>query len=152
VAKYVVARVDDVPEMGNIVVEVNGREIGIFRVHGEFYGLLNRCPHRGGPMCKGQMVSTLRSERPGHYQRDDDRVFVECPWHGWEFEVSTGQSYFDPVRTRIRPYPVEVAHGDEVATAVEHEAETNTHLLPGPYIAETIPVSVEDDYIVVTTR
>jgi 3-phenylpropionate/trans-cinnamate dioxygenase ferredoxin subunit len=103
-------------------------------------------------MCKGQLVGTLRSDRPGHYQRDEGRRFVECPWHGWEFEVSTGQSYFDPKRTRIRPFPVEVAHGDAVVSAVEHEEDTDMHLIKGPYLAEKIPVSVEADYVVVTAR
>lgn len=150
--KYVVARVGDVPAGGHIVVEVNGRSIGIFRIDDEFYGLFNRCPHRGGPMCEGQLVGELNSDRPGEYRRTGDRTFLECPWHGWEFDVKTGQSYFDPKRTRIRPYPVEVEHGETLVAELEEEQDTGTQLVPGPYIAERVPISVEDDYLVVVTK
>ena len=35
------------------LVTIEGREIGVFNVHGEFYALRNRCPHQGGALCKG---------------------------------------------------------------------------------------------------
>lgn len=151
--RYVVARVNDVPVGGHIVVDVNGRSIGIFSIDGEFYGLFNRCPHRGGPMCEGQLVEELSSDRPGQYRRDGCRVFLECPWHGWEFDVRTGQSYVDPRRTRLRPYAVEVEHGDAVAASLRNaETGQDTQLVPGPYIAERVPISVEDDYLVIDTK
>ncbi len=58
-----------------------------------------------------------------------------CPWHGWEFDIRTGQSYCDPKRFRARAYPVKVEPGSSV--------------VKGPYIAETLAVSVESDYVVV---
>ena len=61
---------------------------------------------------------------------------IRCPWHGWEFDIRTGQSYCDPGRVGTRIYPVAVEGGD---TIVE-----------GPYVAETVPVSVENRYVVVT--
>ena len=57
------------------------------------------------------------------------------PWHGWEFDIRTGQSWCDPTRVRARPYAVSVQPG--------------TRLVAGPYVAETVPVSVENDYVVV---
>ena len=60
---------------------------------------------------------------------------VKCPWHGWEFDIKTGQSWCSPMRVRVRPYPVDVESGGE--------------LVKGPYVAERFNVSVEDDYIVV---
>ena len=51
--KFVVARTSDIPDGGRIIVEINGRSIGVFNVGGEFHALLNRCPHSGAPLCRG---------------------------------------------------------------------------------------------------
>ena len=149
--KYVVASVEDVPEGGRILVEVAGREVGIFHVDGEFYGLLNRCPHQGGPMCRGELLALIESTRPGHYRFDPDTRLVACPWHGWEFDLKTGQSYFDPKATRVPPFPVEVVDGKVIAAVLAEEGDDpETQRLKGPYVAEVIPVSVEGQYLVVT--
>ena len=47
-----------------MVVTVNNRSIGVFKVQGEFYGLMNQCPHKGGELCKGRLVGTLMSTDP----------------------------------------------------------------------------------------
>ena len=151
-AKYVVAKTQDIPDGDHMVVEVNGRSVGIFHIDGEWYGLLNRCPHRGGPMCEGLIVSHLESERPGEIKLDSSRKLLECPWHGWEFDLRTGQSFLDPVKTRIRPYPVTVQSGAVVAAELEDEPVSGTHMIPGPYMAETFEVSIKDEYVVVSMR
>src|SRR6201992_2172087 len=146
-AKYVVAKVEDVPEGDHIVVDVNGRSVGVYNVGGEFYGLLNHCPHQGGPMCEGLTGGLLESERPGQFTFDYEHKLIACPWHGWEFDIKTGQSYFDPMRTRIRQYPVQVGGGELVAGELA-DAASGPKLVKGPYTAETISVSVEQDYLV----
>jgi 3-phenylpropionate/trans-cinnamate dioxygenase ferredoxin subunit len=151
-AKYVVGKAQDIEEGGHLVVDINGRSVGIFHVGGEWYGLLNRCPHRGGPMCEGLLVSYLESDKPGELRYDPSRKLLECPWHGWEFDIKTGQSYFDPARTRLRPYPVAVQSGEVIAEELEDAEHSDTHLVKGPYMAETYEVSVEDDYVVVSMR
>lgn len=148
--KYVVARSSDVPVGGRIIVDINKRSVGIFNVAGNYYAVLNRCPHQGAQLCKGAVVSSFRSERPGQFEVDASRQYLACPWHGWEFDLATGQSYFDPMRTRVRPYPVDVARGERVAQDLEQG--DGTQLVKGPYIAETLPISVEDDYLVITLR
>ncbi len=162
--RVVVARAGDVPEGGRLIVEVHGRSIGIFRLDGRFHALLNRCPHQGAELCRGDLVGLLESDRPGSYRFDPSRRLLVCPWHGWEFDVATGQSYVDPRGTRVRPFPVSVEDGrtvlrglDEsradVAGAVGHEPggdDRTGSRVPGPYVAETVPVAVEDDYLVVT--
>jgi nitrite reductase/ring-hydroxylating ferredoxin subunit len=151
-AKYIVGPASEIEDGGHIVVEINGRSVGIFHVDGEWYGLLNKCPHRGGPMCEGLLVSYLESDKPGEVRYDPGRKFLECPWHGWEFDIKTGQSYCDPVRTRIRPYPVAVQSGELLVEELQDEERSNTHLVKGPYTAETFEVSIEDDYVVVSMR
>lgn len=137
--KYVVARREEVPEGGRLIVEVKGHSIGVFCVDGRYYGLLNRCPHQGAELCKGQVLGELSSSGPGDYELDGSRPFVVCPWHGWEFDLETGRSYFDPRRTRVRPYPVEVEQGADVEGRRE-----------GPYVAGVVDVSVDDDYLVIS--
>src|SRR6186997_1269572 len=87
--RYVVAKVQDVPEGNRLVIDVGGRSIGIFNIAGIYYGLLNRCPHQGGPMCAGDILGSLDSAAPGQYQFGMDRPFLACPWHGWEFDIKT---------------------------------------------------------------
>jgi nitrite reductase/ring-hydroxylating ferredoxin subunit len=134
--RHVVARRSELPEGGRLIVEVNGHSIGLFHVDGAYYGLLNRCPHQGAELCRGTVVGELRSSGPGDYDLDEEKRFLVCPWHGWEFDLATGQSYFDPRRTRVRPYPVEVEDGEGVRK--------------GPYVAGVVDVSVDEDYLVVT--
>src|ERR671936_74542 len=50
--KHIAARTSDIPPGGNKVVGVEGRDIVIFHVNGEFFALLNRCPHEGAPLSK----------------------------------------------------------------------------------------------------
>src|SRR5262249_5419490 len=135
-ASYVVATTTEVPPGGRKIVEVAGRSIGIFNVGGEFFALRNRCPHQGGPLCEGGLSGLLEASAPGEGRYRRPGEILRCPWHGWEFDVRTGQSWFDPERTRARHYPVSVEAG-------------GSGLAPGPYVAETYPVSVEARYIVV---
>lgn len=137
--RYVVGRVADVPDGGRLLVEVGGREVGVFNLGGEFYGLINRCPHKGAQMCRGNVVAGLSSSGPGRFDYDESTALLMCPWHGWEFDIRTGQSWFDP-RTRLRTYDVDVVAGAEADR------------LPGPYVAETVEVDVEDEYLVVNVR
>src|SRR4051794_25691550 len=133
--RHVVARVDEIPVGGDKQVEVKGRRIGIFNVHGEFFAFLDKCPHEGGPLCRGATVGLAESDEPGRYRLSRKGELLRCPWHGWEFDIRTGQSWCDPTRVRARPYTVSVQPG--------------TRLVAGPYVAETVPVSVENDYVVV---
>jgi nitrite reductase/ring-hydroxylating ferredoxin subunit len=131
-ARHNVGPVADFPEGERREVTIGGRSIGVFNVEGRLFALRNRCPHQGGPLCKGRLFPRLESNRPGEYRYEDGRYLLECPWHGWEFDLATGQSWFDPARTRVRPYPVTVERA---------------RLEPGPYRAEAYPVSVEQDCV-----
>lgn len=115
VQRYVVARVDEVPEGERLIVEVAGREIGIFNVDGELFALRNRCPHLGGPLCEGPVLGLVYSSEPGDVRFDASKKLITCPWHGWEFDVKTGQSYFNP-RLRARRFQVESRQGTRSRT------------------------------------
>jgi nitrite reductase/ring-hydroxylating ferredoxin subunit len=137
VKRQVVARALDVAPGQCKIVTVNGREIGVFNLNGEYFALANRCPHEGGPLCQGHIIPLIQSDGPGQYRLTRHKEFLRCPWHGWEFEIRTGQSWCDPKSTRARQFEVKVESGET--------------LVKGPYVAETFPVSVEEDYLVVKT-
>jgi nitrite reductase/ring-hydroxylating ferredoxin subunit len=135
VTRQVVAKASDVAPGQSLAINVKGRDIGVFNVGGEYFALANRCPHAGGPLCQGKMVALVQSERPGHYRLTRHQQFLRCPWHGWEFDIRTGQSWCDPKSMQARQFKVSVEPGEA--------------LVKGPYVAETFTVSVEEDYLVI---
>ena len=133
--KHVVGRLDEWPRGERRIVTIARRSIGLFRVGDRFYALRNRCPHQGGPLCEGAVVPTIEAPVPGDVRVREGQWRVACPWHNWEYDLDTGQSWFDPQRSRVKAYPVAVEPGDECVR--------------GPYVAETFPVDVEGEYVVV---
>jgi nitrite reductase/ring-hydroxylating ferredoxin subunit len=177
-AKYIVGTVDEITPGTRKIVDVGGRSIGVYNLNGEYFAILNRCPHQAGPLCLGNAYGFLKSGAVGEYEYSRPGEIVRCPWHGWEFDVRTGQSWFDPVQVRVRRYNVSVTPGSELAagdalvagsppppepgtTPAEvaaaaaasgdaGESEPGMEgMLKGPYVAETFPVSVEQEYVVV---
>ncbi|HEU0061652.1 MAG TPA: Rieske (2Fe-2S) protein [Hyphomicrobiaceae bacterium] len=134
-ARHVVATTSEIAPGRNKVVTVNGRDIVVFHVNGQFFALLNRCPHEGAPLSSAACVAHLSSDEPGHFQRTRVGEMLRCAWHGWEFDMRTGQSYCDPQRVRVRSYPVEI--------------EAGATLAKGPYVAETFPVTIEESYVLI---
>lgn len=84
------------------------------------------------------------ADQPGEYTYTRRGEIVRCPWHGWEFDVKNGQSWFDPAKMRVRSYQVAV---EQLGPAVLEPPAPG--LEPGPYIAETYPVTVEQSYVVI---
>ncbi|MGE3268906.1 MAG: Rieske (2Fe-2S) protein [Chloroflexota bacterium] len=158
-ARFVVGTVNDIPPGSRKVITVQGREIGVFNVNGEFFAVLNRCPHQGGPLCSGRQTGFLVAPMPGEYQMSRPGEVIRCPWHGWEFDLRTGQSWCEPATVRVRRYDVSVQSGETLVAKVGSEPDTDAAqdtdaqippgLVKGPYKAETFPVSVEQQYVVV---
>jgi nitrite reductase/ring-hydroxylating ferredoxin subunit len=147
-AKYAVATVDEIPPAGRKIVEVGGRSIGIFNVDGEFFALRNSCPHEGGPLCRGVLCGEVTSDMPGEYRYSRPGQILRCPWHGWEFDIRTGQSWFDPRKVRVRRYEVTIEPAPTAATGDAGEPP-EPGMEPGPYVAETYEVTVERRQVVI---
>ncbi len=90
-----VATVADVPEGAGKTVEVAGKQIALFNVGGKFYAIDNACKHRGGPLGEGEV----------------DGSTVICPWHGWEYDVTTGAN-LDDASVKFGCYPVKIENTD----------------------------------------
>ena len=108
-------------------MEVQGRSIGVFNVHGTYYALRNSCPHQGAPLCLGAITGMAMPSKPGEYVWTREGEILRCPWHGWEFDVTSGRSVCNPHRTRVKTYEVTVEEDESV---------------------ETYPVTLEDGLVV----
>ncbi len=144
-ARHVVATVDEIPPGGRKIVELEGRSFGIFNLAGEFYAIRNACPHEGGPLCQGVITGFVTSDAPGRYEYVRRGEVVRCPWHGWEFDIKTGQSWLDPKRIHVKHYPVFVEEvGPSAAAAATAADLREVGLTEGPYRAEVYPVTVDE--------
>jgi nitrite reductase/ring-hydroxylating ferredoxin subunit len=89
-----VCRVEDLPSGTGKTIELSeGRELALYNVHGEFYATDNFCPHKGAPLAAGTLCDAI----------------IECYWHGWEFDVRTGECLTVP--EKLETYEVTVEEG-----------------------------------------
>jgi nitrite reductase/ring-hydroxylating ferredoxin subunit len=95
-----VASRKDIPEGQGRLYEVNGRQVALFKVAGKFHAIDNVCEHQGGPLADGEL----------------DGCVVTCPWHGWTYDVASGQSPDDP-DTKVERFEVSV-DGDDVLVRI----------------------------------
>jgi nitrite reductase/ring-hydroxylating ferredoxin subunit len=144
-SEHVVATTDEIGPGQRKIVEIEGRSIGVFNVGGRYYALRNTCPHAGARLCEGTLTGLVTSRLPGEYTYRREGEILRCPWHGWEFDVTTGRSWFDPARTRVRAYETTVETGPLDDLSDEQAAG----YLPGPYRAERYTVEVRRAYVVV---
>jgi len=126
--RFVVCKTTEMQPGERRIVQVGGRSIGVFNANGEYYALRNSCPHQGAPLCVGRLTGTTLPSQPGSYRYGRDGEILACPWHGWEFDVTTGKSLFNPHQCLVKKYDV----------AVEPMEES----------LETFPVSVEEGHVV----
>lgn len=95
-----VAFAHEIPPDTGRTVEVEGIWIAVFNVEGKFYAVDNSCPHAGGPLGEGKLCGTE----------------VECPWHGWKFDVTSGERVGNP-NFQVTCCEVRV-QGDEIQIAI----------------------------------
>ncbi|MES5485113.1 Rieske (2Fe-2S) protein [Bradyrhizobium sp. INPA03-11B] len=134
VSKHVIAPVTDIPDGGRLATTVKGRPIVVFNRSGQFFALLDRCPHSGARLSDGLLTGLIESDGPGCSKFTRLGEIIKCPWHGWEFDIRSGQSYCSPISVKTKSYDVTIESG----AAVEK----------GPHVAETFAVSVENNYVV----
>lgn len=90
----------DVKPGHGIVAEVRGKTLAIFNVGGTFFAIDNICIHRGGPLGEGEVEGSV----------------VTCPWHGWQFDVTTGACVANPA-AKVERYEVKI-DGTDVTVLV----------------------------------
>ena len=95
-----VATKADLPPGTGKVVEFGGKTIALFNCDGTFYAIDNTCKHRGGPLGEGSLSGTT----------------VTCPWHGWEYDVTTGKCSMD-ASIAVQKFAVRV-EGDDLLVSL----------------------------------
>lgn len=73
-------KTSDVPKGKGKVFKIEKKKIAVFNLDGEFYAIDNKCKHKGGPLGEGKLEGEI----------------VTCPWHGWQYNVKTGQQIINP--------------------------------------------------------
>lgn len=111
--RHRVGMVQDLERSHPLIVSVNGAEIGIYRVRGELVAWRNICPHQGVQVCKGRIAGTRLPSDVYEYAYGRDGEILQCPLHGWEFDLTTGQHLSPGSTARLRRFPVEV-DGDAI--------------------------------------
>ena len=91
-------------------------------------------PARGRAAGQGGLRRAPKSDEPGEYQRSRVGEMLRCAWHGWEFDMRTGQSYFDPQRATCGPI---------------RSRSKPARRWSRPYVAETFPVTIEESYVLI---
>lgn len=86
-----VARTEELKPGECKVVEAKDRAFALYNVDGAFYATDNLCAHKGGPLGDGDL----------------DGPVVTCPWHGWQYDVTTGQNSWDD-ECRVATFEVQV--------------------------------------------
>lgn len=97
-----VASASEIPAGEMTIVEVDGEEVAIANVGGEFFAFTNTCTHRGGPLGEGILMGDV----------------VECPFHAGRFNVRTGAVVAPPPSEPVQTYAVRV-DGDDISVALE---------------------------------
>ena len=95
-SEYVsVGRIEDLAQGEGRCVDVNGVEVALFNLGGEFYAIDNNCTHQAGPLCEGDL----------------DGEDVICPWHGWRYNIKTGVSPSHP-SVQVKNHLVKIENGE----------------------------------------
>lgn len=95
-----VARADEIAPGTLACVKLDDLELAIARIGDEFFATQGHCLHLQGPLCEGRL----------------DGAVLSCPWHGWQYDVRTGENEFDRA-IQLETYEVRVEDG-EVKVAV----------------------------------
>jgi len=96
-----VATLSDIPPGTCRQVDAGGQTVAVFNVGGSVYAIGGTCTHRGGPLGEGELDGTV----------------VTCPWHGAQFDVTTGQVVGPPAGQNLPAYRV-VVEGEDIKVDV----------------------------------
>ena len=110
----------DFENPGRKVIDLEGIEVGVFRLGDDFFAYANVCPHMGGPACQGKIMPKVEEViADDHTSKgmafSKTRMNIVCPWHGYEFDMRTGIHAGNP-KVRLRPIKVRVSDGDVIVS------------------------------------
>lgn len=158
VERYEICTVEELPPGERKIIEVEGlpHSIGAFNVDGNYYALSNVCPHQLAPLCEGRITGETVSDEVGEFEIIRDGKVIQCPWHGWKFNLTDGASVFTPHQLRTRTYKLTREPKSDDSVNLKNSAhneisqveQCGTELLGDEPPVETYPVKVEKDIVV----
>jgi nitrite reductase/ring-hydroxylating ferredoxin subunit len=90
--RYPIGQPGDIRPGAMRLVSVGGLEVGVFNLGARFVAYRNRCPHQGAPVCLGRVGGTTLPAAPGVYVFGRRDQVLHCPWHRWQFDLTTGEA------------------------------------------------------------
>lgn len=110
---------DELSDGDRLIIEIEGKELAIFNINGEYHAYVNWCPHQAGPICEGDMTGTVeeRFDRETLQSETEwirEGEILRCPWHGWQFDVTSGECLSRSVR--LVSYPVVEKDGELIVS------------------------------------
>ncbi len=91
-----VCKDSDLQEGQMMLAEVEGARVVLARCRDGWTAFGDHCTHKGGPLSDGVLVGCT----------------VQCPWHGSQFDVHTGQVVSGPAKTQINTYETSIHNGE----------------------------------------
>jgi nitrite reductase/ring-hydroxylating ferredoxin subunit len=114
--RHLVCRLEELRPGDFRVVSTGSRDVLVVRTGEEsFAAVTDACPHQGARLSQGRIERIWRAGHGRAYE-SDERFAVVCPWHNFEFDLSTGCPPFaaeGDCRPRVRRHEV-VVEGDDV--------------------------------------
>ncbi|KIC36407.1 2Fe-2S ferredoxin [Ruegeria sp. ANG-R] len=99
--KHFACKTEEVPTDAAKIVTVSNMPIGVFKLDDGYHALLNICPHKGAALCEGPICGTTRETGTTEFIYDRPGEIVRCAWHGWEFDIRSGEFLVDSsIKTR----------------------------------------------------
>lgn len=160
-SRFEVCPTTDLPPGERKIVETETLSIGVFNVDGEYYALANACPHQLAPLCLGRITGDVIAPEVGEYELVREGEILQCPWHGWKFDIATGASIFNPHKLStptfdvvVEPMADERSESDEGVEdasdeeVTEQEREYGTRLAGDEPPLDTYDVEVEEGMVV----
>ena len=117
--EYTVCAEADLGRSDRVIADLDGREVAVFNVDGEYYAYPNWCPHQGGPLCEGPVDGTTeetfdRETLSSDLQWVKEDAVLRCPWHQWEFDIL--ENRFLHANRSLPSYDARVEDGDVVVS------------------------------------
>lgn len=121
-----VCSVADVPGDTGLQVDVDGIEAAVFQCSDGIKAVSNLCPHKAGPLSEaGRTKVNMEGETSMNVDVhesnirgdvDGENCTVACPWHGWRFDLNSGEFQIDSDK-RVRTFDVTVEDGEVYVSA-----------------------------------
>ena len=116
--RLAVCAIEDLPPGSMKLVQAGRFGVGVYNVDGSLHAIANYCAHEGAPLCAGYVggANEFDPDAPGRIRQTRVGRIVRCPWHQWDFDITTGVNLADPTK-RVRTYDVDVVDGQVILTA-----------------------------------